>query len=228
MSCFELTSIILKVLHYCGYWPDEKSTIIYKLYGLISYIILIVGYSLATLIGSIKSEDISDAAFLFGSFLAMFTVCVRTVIIYDRRDAIKGFINEIYENHYRYEISGRGIIYRKFENLNRIYRSFLAFCFIGVMACFFGPIFNNNRNIPLHIWFPLDWKHHYLNYVVVYLFTVTSFGTMATISVGQQFIVIFIMFSHAMEIEDLGNHLKNMHRTVGLTNYIKLHGKLKQ
>lgn len=98
------------------------------------------------------------------------------------------------------------------------------------------PFFMSERQLPLHVSFPFDWKHNLFVYVIGYIYGMLGMITLTSMNALTSIFICYVMLMLSLQLELLRKRIRKIgyanHRlddqgpTEALVNCIEMHKKL--
>lgn len=223
------------MFHIFGLWPRKHSTIIYTVLGYSFHILFSAGWTIAKCIGTAMLEDRSDLILLGPSSLYCIMSILRIFIflynfanIRKSFDQIREFALNDQESRY---IQGR------ITTFSRTSVAYVVFMFCALGSAVVTPFFEEERVMPIPIWFPLDYKNNVLYFWIGYWFSFLGIFSLVVLDSFLPIFIWFLMYGNALKLNVLSDRVSalgyetadgkhNLKTYWSLYEYIKIHQQI--
>lgn len=206
---------IVKTFERLGMWPIEDESKGHRKVGWkLFYLIFHASFGISAIIGGLLSDHMSDAIFLFSAGIALLVASVKLTYILRKKKEICSLIRDActhsvadYEVFVTVNDKGKDLI-------TFSHSLFLIICVsYGLNVIFHLPIFSSERNLPLNIWFPFDWKNNAVIYWTAFAYV--SMAILITIiTISLNVIIWYLMMNCAIKYQIVENQFSNMFLTI--------------
>lgn len=201
-------SQLISAFYRLGLWNDEIENSTYKARRKLFYLIFFILFVMMIGMGSFVCESRDESIFLALVTTTGVVLIARLFALIRKKKEILLFTREFGV----YSIKD----YEEFMQVNKKLKNFVQFLcyfavaiFVGILLLLLLPVFTSARDLPLNIWFPLDYKNDDVVYWIAYAF-VSCGSVLAYVCMSQNALVWYVMFNCAIKYEILGNQLKHL------------------
>lgn len=137
------------------------------------YLVLSGCYEVSLIAGAFTNQNEVLSAFLTVQSIGCFVLWVRLCYLLLNQEQISEFINEM-ENHTTKDCFEFNQINQKINNYMKFEEKFDAMCISSVVLTIILALtkFSSDKQLPLDIYVPFDWKNSQIAYWIYYLYSV--------------------------------------------------------
>lgn len=225
-----------KILYLLGIWQDEKSSILYRLYGIVLFSYLLIQGSANQMIFvalKLESKEFVESfetlSILLTCFVTMFKALFFIWNLKKIQDLMKRLRNLLEFSNFknsltRPHVESHETSIIKLTNIN--YTIHFAICNLSVMIAI---IFLKDRRLPFKTWFYLDYKKDFLSFL--YLVLVEYLISIYTVLINGSFDffpAIFMCYLIAI-LKELNDKIRKLREnSQDLKKCVRLHVKIKE
>lgn len=204
-----LINFSIFALYFVGVWPHKDSSVMYTVIACLFHIIFTAGWTAAKCAGTAMLDDRSEIILQGPTCLYCSMSVIRIFITMYNFKKIEKSFDEITEFSLTsaWELE---YVQRNMKNFSRNSVAYVFCIFCSMTSCLITPVFEEERALPLPIWFPLDWKKSILYYWIGYWFS--FFGIMG-VAVVDSFLAIciwFLIYANALKLRLLGYRISKL------------------
>lgn len=209
---FKLASKIIKAL---GFWHDENSSMLYRVYGIVFHLTVIEFlWILQVVYLFTMADNVKDISFVLGGLITFTAISSKTLTFMYQLPKIKKLLQMLEELHHltqneqnsekiklKYQVTG----------ILKVYKTFLSICVLTALPGLYTLIFNYHpREIPYKLWIPVDYKHNDFWFIGVAIYLISGPALSALIEATlDTFPVMFISFGTGL-LEELCERINNI------------------
>lgn len=79
-----------------------------------------------------------------------------------------------------------------------------------VLGTMIVPLFMTERQFPLHVSFPFDWKHSLFYYIIGYVYGVLGMVTLVSMNALTSIFICYVMLMLSLQLEILGKRIEKI------------------
>lgn len=219
---FKLASKIIKAL---GFWQDEKSSMLYRVYGTILHIFVITLFWVMQLVYLFAiANNVKDISFALGGLITYAAISSKTLTFVLQIPKIKKLLQMLEELHQLTKSErNTGKIKLKYQvtSIHKVFKTFLFICVLTALPALIPLIANyHERELPYKLWIPIDYKHNdfWFYGISIYLISGPVYGAFIEATLDT-FPVMFISFGTGL-LEELCQRINNIVTDIEVFNEV--------
>lgn len=226
MYCVELHKRIKQIITYFQYfaiWVEDGASLRRKVIAILQFLFYTTT-PIALASGAIQTDDKLDSVFLASAAIIVSVQVVRLFYIIWKKTEILDFLHQccshVVENHDEFLT-----VNKKVNILMKISTFMVLEIAFTVCSVYSYDAVLQEKTLPFHIGFPLDWKNSEFGYWIAFIYLVIQ-STYSCVFVSLNVIIWYIMLNFAIQYELLGNQFRRM--GTGIIKKRKLSSKEKE
>lgn len=206
---------IISLFYFIRLWRFDNVSDFSLTISKVVHLIVYVYYPVSLMAGAFINDNESEKMFLVVLSIVTFVLAIRLYYILWKKDEIIGFIRKlgahsITDSEQFYRANDKITIFIKFV-------TFMELMLLGAviaMTIITSPIISTTKQLPMNIYFPMDWKHNELFYWIAFTFVIYEMSLSLSSSLLNP-IIWYLMMSCAIKYQVLGSEFKNLGRNIG-------------
>ncbi|CAO1358439.1 unnamed protein product [Diamesa serratosioi] len=220
---FQPVTLASKIIKLLGFWHDQSSSILYRVFGAIIHITFIELFWVLQVVYLFKMADnVKDISFLLGGIITYTAISSKTLTFVYQLSKIKQLLKMLEQLHHLTK-SEKNTDKRKLKNqvlnIHKIFKTFSTICLLTALpGLYFLILHYDERKMPYKVWIPIDYKHNdYCFWVVaVYLLSGPAYGALIEATLDT-FPVMFICIGTGL-LEELCDRMNSIGTEIEVMN----------
>lgn len=208
-----------RTVYFIGLWPNENSSIYFKMYGIFVFCAFYLPYVIAAAIGAVVTKIFAERIFLVMCTTSGSCLILKIIHFYRKREDIRKVLDEmndytIHDQMQYDQINGKIEKFSKFKSF--VFR--VVYGVVGLQLVV--PLILQEKVLLIKIWVPIDWSHSNAAYWIINVYSVICIALYA-VAIEFSVIVWYLMLNFALKYEMLGCQLMNLGNNGGCSSRFK-------
>lgn len=201
---------IISLFYFIRLWRCDAVSDFSIMISRIVHLIVYIYYPVSLMTGAFTNDNESEEMFLVVLSIVTFVLAIRLYYILWRKDEIIGFIRKLGAH----SITDS----EQFDRVNHKITMFIKFItlmeltLLGAviaMTIITSPIISAEKQLPMNIYFPADWKHNEIVYWIAFTFVIYEMIISMSSSLLNP-VIWYLMMSCAIKYQTLGHEFQNL------------------
>lgn len=188
-----IVNILTKILLFGGLWSTKKFKFVYNMYTILLHSVFSYAFVFFMFAEVKEIDSLDKGTTLFYICLTEFCYLAKITTIYFKHQSIKTWMNE-YSSKFSNLISDEiEVSNRKAKTIKNIIYIYYGLSLSALVSSSFTPFLTNYTTLPFPAWYPLDWQHKTLDFIIVYLYQFIGMSVNCFLNVTSDIFFIICM-----------------------------------